>query len=961
MASIVRPTMVSNPSSRSEVSSPPPSPVETATPSSPAAARRNGKQALVDQHHHYQRQQQQPLPDIDTAIAPATKVEIVVKTPTNRPRLPGRQETPPSPPSSVVLGPSPVSPEVPLPVGLPAHYRMGLGHPEESTPPASLKQRITRVFKVGHKRGESDLSRTTNATDDTIQRDTTSNHQPTPLKENSPMPLNRPSFYATQSTGQIRPTSQFNIGGSSDGGLISGGEVRVEILPHPNLTIGNSSKHRNLLEGSSKKEQGSSDPYGRYNRSSELVKQKVNEEEEEGMGSQMLGSGVEKHSYLPPLNRLQVVPQPSSIQRRQTATTIESAGSQERRYVEESMSFGFEGFHIGDGSGFGNGTYTGLSGPNSPMYSIESGVYAGSGKASSSVLNYMNQSDPSAPSRNGSNKTALTDERGSHRMSRPVMSRNASSNSCFSPGIRSLSSGLGRSGSPQFDEAVNRELKRLSKISAGSGASGFAMIITADGAASTRFDKDFSDEEMDVITSERKFTKEEKGKGKAVPSASTSATGSKDGESHGGYQGAGHHHTISDASKFIRSDGSEHSSDNGDSDGKRLLPGIGGFGARRKLKSQEVPKGVLVHEGDPRYEFVYRMRQTSDETPILVPQYFYPSDGFPSRNALTTPTRSTFSPLSSINTSNAGAMPFAGQYGSSPIAMPKNALTRDSSSSFYIRMMGGDQAVDSRDCSPRSPRYSEYGPDTPGSPFESSPYPPNDATPIRPMLRSPEQTPVHKGGRRQDISVGDHHGIEMDMLVTGTPGGTGRRLAGSSLAGGSDTVSNDRFGVDARKQVRMSGIDEVNFVPPLQDSTINAPRKKGSRGWLSLYGTRLPRRPKDLRRSMTPRLYDPRRISDSWTDIPNDDPEAMRNEPRSRVYRMQEKRLGRIILALCILFPPLLLLVAIGSFDAMVDSWSNGEIKGVGKPEKKIAAIVGGVIAVGAVVGGVVAAILAAS
>ncbi|KAH0606673.1 uncharacterized protein H6S33_003507 [Morchella sextelata] len=958
MASIARPTMVSNPSSQSEVSSPPPSPVETATPSSPTAARQNEKQTLVD-HHHSQRQQQ-PLLGIDTTVTPATEAEIVVKTPTNRPRLPGRQETPPSPPNSVVLGPSPVSPDVPLPVGPSVYQRMGLGHPEDSTPPASLKQRITRVFKVGHKRGESDLSRTTNTTDDTIQRDTSSSYLPTPLKENSPMQPNRPSFYARQSTGPIRPISQFDNGGGSNKRIISGGEVRVEILPHSSLMVGDSSRHGYSLEESPKGGRDDSDRYYRYySRSTRLGNQELGEEEEE-TESRVLSSGIEENNYLPPLNRFQAAPPPTPTHRRQTATTIESAGSQERRYVEESMAFGFEGFHIGNGSGFSDGTYAGLSGPSSPTCPSGTSVYEGSGKASSSVLNYMNQSDLNASSRNGSNKTTLTNGRGSGGMSRPVMSRNASSNSYFSPGMCRLSSGVGRSGSPQLDEAVNRELKRLSKISAGSGASGFAMVITADGATSTRFDRDFSDEEMDVIASERKYTREEKGKGKAVPSSSSeSVAGRKDGESHNGYQGAGHHHTISDASKFIRSDGSEHSSDNGDSDGIRLLSGMGGFGARRKLKSQEVPKGVLVHEGDPRYEFVYRMRQTSDETPILVPQYFYPSDGFPNRNALTTPTRSTFSPLSSINTSNAGAMPFAGQYGSSPIAMPKNVLTRDSSSSFYMRM-GGDQAVDSRNCSPRSPRFPEYG-SMPGSPFESNTHSPNETTPIHPALRSPEQTPVHKGGRRQDISTGNQHGIEMDLLVTGTPGGTGRRLAGSSLAGGSDTMSNDRLGVDTRKQVRMSGIDEVNFIPPLQDSTTNASRKKESRSWASLYGTRLPRRPKDLRRSMTPRLYDPRRISDSWTDISNDDPEAMRGESHNRTYRMQEKRLGRIILALCVLFPPLLLLVAIGSFDAMVDSWSNGEVKGVGKSEKRIAAIVGGVLAVSAVVGGVVAAIVVAS
>lgn len=553
--------------------------MDTASPSSPTA------------HHG---DLPQPL-DINTVIS---------KTPT-RPRLPGRQETPPSPPNSVVLGDqSPISPAVqnsPSPA-VPVNRRVEHEQHEDQTPPASLKQRITRVFKAGHKRGESDLSRSTNTTEDTIKDNT--GYLLSPLKENDAMYPNNPNFYTRQMADPIRPVvpnNRFSNSGTKRR-IMNGGEVRVEILPHPSLMADNSRNYGNMREVESRKEHNSGAHYYKYyTRSSRDADEEFDDEEDEtterspSLLLPKMRPEIDMDHYLPPLNHQ--VPT-NSPRRSQTLTTQASAESQERRYVEESVSFGFEGFHIGNGSDV---TYAGLSSPASTAFTGAN--YSSSGMASSAALNHLNQSELNILSRNASIKTNAASGKSSGGISRPGMSRNPSSASYFSPGMRSVSSGLGASsGSVQLDEAVSRELKRLSKISAGSGASGFAMVITADGAASTRVEEESSDDEMDRIA-ERKYTKEEKGKGRAVSSvASENVAERKGSDARDGRQDKGHQYTTSDASKLICGDRSQSSSDNGDNDESRLLKGVGGGSGRRKLKSQEVQKGVLVHQGDTNYD-----------------------------------------------------------------------------------------------------------------------------------------------------------------------------------------------------------------------------------------------------------------------------------------------------------------------------------------------------------------------
>lgn len=463
---------------------------------------------------------------------------------------------------------------------------------QDRTPPPSLKQRITRVFKVGHKRAASDLSRSTMSTNDDTAHQETSGYMPSPLKENE---SRNPNPYARKTgTATIRPimANYFNNNaGPAKRIIMNGGEVRVEIRPGPS-SMGKDSTNQGNKPGRRMTVEDDSASYDKYNtRASKKADEKFRGDYE--------GEGIERPSeshpgnrvdaYLPPLNH-----NTSTLQRNHTVNSNDSAGSQERRYVEESVSFGFEGFYIGGGGIQSDGTHTGLSSPTGP-----GAFYSNSGKASSSVLNYINQSELNVLSRNPSSGKS------SGAVGRPGVSRNASSASYFSPGMRRAPSVPASPGIVQLDEAVARELKRLSKISAGSGASGFAMVITADGAASTRLEEEFSDQELDRAT-ERKFTKEEKGKGKAESSTVGEGITEVEGsDSRNGKQGKGHQHTTSDFSEFISGNHSHDSSQNGDSDGTaELLKGVGGVTPRRKLKSQEVQKGVLVHEGDTRYDLL---------------------------------------------------------------------------------------------------------------------------------------------------------------------------------------------------------------------------------------------------------------------------------------------------------------------------------------------------------------------
>lgn len=77
------------------------------------------------------------------------------------------------------------------------------------------------------------------------------------------------------------------------------------------------------------------------------------------------------------------------------------------------------------------------------------------------------------------------------------------------------------------------------------------------------------------------------------------------------------------------------------------------------------------------------------------------------------------------------------------------------------------------------------------------------------------------------------------------------------------------------------------------------------------------------------------------------------------VREMQEeyeaqRRVGRLVMLLCLLFPPLLFVMAGGGMDMAVESVTKGKVKRIGSREKRIALILGTVLAIAVVVAVVV-------
>jgi hypothetical protein len=238
---------------------------------------------------------------------------------------------------------------------------------------------------------------------------------------------------------------------------------------------------------------------------------------------------------------------------------------------------------------------------------------------------------------------------------------------------------------------------------------------------------------------------------------------------------------------------------------------------------------------------------------------------------------------------------------------------------------------------------------------------------VHPALRKSSKAPAYASRSRAVVSMGNLEGIVgigTKPFVTGTPGRTGEKTVGSSLADTSDLgyAIEDSPAKDhspfKRVRVGVNPDDDITPVPDphLEDAEQNVPnvqRKKSQRVHVS---TGRLMRPKNLRRSMTPRLYDPRPLGDSWKDLT--DLESLPDREQTIEYRKREAKAGRILLGFCLLFPPLLLVVAWGGFDATVEGWTTGQVKGVGEAEKRLAAWVGGIFAVCVVVGIIIGSVL---
>lgn len=398
---------------------------------------------------------------------------------------------------------------------------------------------------------------------------------------------------------------------------MKGGEVRVEILPHPSLAIGMRAardererfgpidERREVLIHGADKRHGTEDAIGNdrddsrddgdhprtstpaslYYRAASVAPQNLD-------------------GYLAPYNRSSGGTEgppthDGTVNSGSTPSTISSTISHERRFIEDAtLSFGFEGFHIaamnpdGDNDGF----FAGLGSQELGSVSSHADPYTSSCMASSGALNCLSQTDINAAVGGSSSLLGcVSSKSGSGPPSRLGMSSNISGNSYYLARQRGSSGNLSNSGTPPYEEAVSRELKRLSKISAGSGVSGVAIVVTADGAASTRVAESISDDEAEAV---QRWTKEEKGKGRAVRSA-TSGNGS---DTRPGNQKGRHGRSGSGISGWTEGDqsASGSASEGGDDDSKGLLKEVD-RDRKRKLKAQSVPRGVLVHEGDARY------------------------------------------------------------------------------------------------------------------------------------------------------------------------------------------------------------------------------------------------------------------------------------------------------------------------------------------------------------------------
>ena len=110
-----------------------------------------------------------------------------------------------------------------------------------------------------------------------------------------------------------------------------------------------------------------------------------------------------------------------------------------------------------------------------------------------------------------------------------------------------------------------------------------------------------------------------------------------------------------------------------------------------------------------------------------------------------------------------------------------------------------------------------------------------------------------------------------------------------------------------------------------------------------------------MRRSLTPHLYNPQ-------DIALEDRKADGEvQEHNTNHHQRQQKVGRMLLAACLLFPPLWFVMACGGFDSFVVGWTGGAVRGVGSLEKKIALVLATVVGIGAVIGVVVGVSLAAT
>jgi len=542
------------------------------------------------------------LPPVSSVIVPSkpAPLDTNVNASFSRPKLLGRQETPPSPPNSVLLQSHQGSPITPVDAMGAVDSKLAQGHGDVGIDSRhnSLMDKFARVFrghrrvssenswsttKGGYRRHRKDNSHSTNSTANPFSLHYAMASSHTSLQDDLEPPTEKQGLYpqATNISPNISPISASSasqgIAGSSTGRrVINGGEVRIEIFPQQQQQQQQSAVGNAALPGNNDRNMKYYDYYTRSKPTSPA-------------GSQ--GGDASEHDVSPvrsvPSLSLTTQPQSRVLQprndlvRKGTVNTQSSSESRERRFVEESMAREYGGFQFE--------VVADLPSAEAPAGPLRTDSEASlrpfdgtSRKASSSVLN--------TPSRSGSSNSrsqsslARNGTTGSTSR-RPVMKREMSSSSFIINGRISAQGTGGSSTEEQFAQG----LKRLSKISAGSGVSGVAIVVTADGPASTRHSAVSEDGDEDDRHGGSRWTREEKGKARASPSE----PGTHDQRSH----------TRSRSGQSQMTVGTEptRSSEDHD-DSKSLLPVIPDIIQTRKLKAQEPNENIIVHPGDPRYE-----------------------------------------------------------------------------------------------------------------------------------------------------------------------------------------------------------------------------------------------------------------------------------------------------------------------------------------------------------------------
>jgi hypothetical protein len=454
----------------------------------------------------------------------------------SRPVHPGRQETPPSPPNSVVLGDGEVliySPENP-----------GNAPKQQSsaaqTPHHSLKEKIARVFKGGPRNDHSERSSRSgwgthkkdgsNSTNTTCNALASTNVQTATSSKTSLQdePESGYTFYSVANAGSVSGSNAlYGFGLQSPTKkkqVMNGGEVRIDILP-PNATASKDNKG-----------DGSSKYYDYYTRIQSSAPQSLFDDQ---------SGPSQPDRYL--------------TTRTNTDRTHSSVESRERTFVEDAIDRRFKDFH------FGMSRDSSISDARDVRSTSPSAMarYPESGKPSSTILNVISDNDISDRSPSITRNVSRSNQSSRQKLNMEGNSRPILVN--------------GQLVSPKGSESnSNEDGRRLSKISAGSRMSGVAIIVTADGPASS-----IRGASGDDASSGPRFTREEKGKGKCTSPVDPTPT----------------------LSDFDWEGGSGRSNHSDEDDSRSLLEkGISQSGLGKKLRAQMPGPGVMVHQGDPKYD-----------------------------------------------------------------------------------------------------------------------------------------------------------------------------------------------------------------------------------------------------------------------------------------------------------------------------------------------------------------------